>query len=452
MPHRWRRKASRIGPRRQQIVTVASVLLLIATSSAPASSTEGPLVEWVRENAVPLTTVEPGAGFEDLQGLRPLLESTRVVALGEPLHGAHEPLALRNRLFEFLVEELGYTAIAVETGFTEAWAVDDYVLGRTSDPSVAQRVFHHEPETWAENRQLIDWMREYNSRPSTTRPIRFYGFDLSGSRSYQIGAPRIAIDAALEYIDRVDAALANRFRKDLAPLLPRFNSDGYAKLEPAERNALTVTLSSLVMALRRERWALIAETGPSDYERAYREALVAQGVDAFLRATSATPPDWRSASVRDELMASHVEWILRREGEESRVFVFTHNLHVRVSPFWPSASPENDAVISMGQYLRPTLREELVVIGTTFGGGRDGDEKLYERADPASVDGLLGRIDVPLFGLKVRSTWIPEDVRAELGSFRRKRQNHQYGEVDVTTAFDALVYFGELTPVVPASK
>ena len=55
---------------------------------------------------------------------------------GEAMHDTHEHLAFRNRLFEFLVEQMGFTAIAVETGYSESVAADDYVCriwhGRTA--------------------------------------------------------------------------------------------------------------------------------------------------------------------------------------------------------------------------------------------------------------------------------------------------------------------------------
>ena len=44
---------------------------------------------------------------------RGLCDTAHVVAFGEPTHGAHEPLEARNRLFRFLVERMGFTAIAL---------------------------------------------------------------------------------------------------------------------------------------------------------------------------------------------------------------------------------------------------------------------------------------------------------------------------------------------------
>ena len=92
-----------------------------------------PLLVWAKGHAIPVSTVEPGHGFTDLQPLKTTIGQARLVALGESAHGVHEFLAFRNRLAEFLVQEMGFTAIAVETGFYEGVQVDDYVAGGTTD-------------------------------------------------------------------------------------------------------------------------------------------------------------------------------------------------------------------------------------------------------------------------------------------------------------------------------
>ncbi len=53
------------------------------------------------------------------------------------MHETHEYFAFRNRLFEFLVEEMGFTAIGLETGYSESVAADDYVLGRAEASDAA---------------------------------------------------------------------------------------------------------------------------------------------------------------------------------------------------------------------------------------------------------------------------------------------------------------------------
>ena len=50
-----------------------------------------------------------------MQPLRNIIGDAHVVAFDEPIHGAHEPLAMRNRLIRYGVTRLGFTAVALET-------------------------------------------------------------------------------------------------------------------------------------------------------------------------------------------------------------------------------------------------------------------------------------------------------------------------------------------------
>ena len=67
------------------------------------------LLSWLRQHAIPLKTVEAGCGFDDLQPLKPVIGSARIVALGEATHGTREFFQLKHRLLEFLVTEMDFT-------------------------------------------------------------------------------------------------------------------------------------------------------------------------------------------------------------------------------------------------------------------------------------------------------------------------------------------------------
>jgi hypothetical protein len=45
---------------------------------------------WLRENAIPFDTTEPGSDFADLMPLKEIIGDARIVALGEATHGTHE--------------------------------------------------------------------------------------------------------------------------------------------------------------------------------------------------------------------------------------------------------------------------------------------------------------------------------------------------------------------------
>ena len=422
-------------------------------AAAPGSAqTDGDaLLAWAREDGIRLSSIEPGTGFMDLQDIRPLLESARLVALGETTHGIHEFLALRNRLFEFLVEELGFTAIAVETGFTEGLAVDQYVQGGSSEVSLAGSVFSWvPPRVWAENQWLIEWMREYNSRPSTVRRIRFYGIDLSGGRWGQLREPRIAADSALSYLARVEATLAARAEHRLEALLSRFNEIDYPTLDATDRDALAGGLADLVSIFERERPRFIAATGEWDYDVAHRQAVVALKVVGYLRALTATPNDNRERdSARDEAMAANVRWVMEREGDTGRVMLFAHNWHVMKSSGFADAYPENYPGLGptgMGEYLQMALGDDMVVVGTAFGSGEGALDGTYQQADPGSIDGLLGRVGPPIIALNLNSPSISQVVRNEFKMYPKLRVSDRFGELDLLAALDVLVYVDKVSP------
>src|SRR6478609_1709864 len=59
--------------------------------------------------------------------MRLLPARPRLLALGEPTHGAEVLLEARNDLFRQLVEQQGYRTIAIESDCLMGLATDDYV-------------------------------------------------------------------------------------------------------------------------------------------------------------------------------------------------------------------------------------------------------------------------------------------------------------------------------------
>jgi erythromycin esterase len=81
--------------------------------------------------AVPLASLDPDAALDDLEPLRDLIGTARVVGIGESAHYVREYGLLRHRLVRFLVERMGFTVVAVESGFSEGLVVDRWIHGGT---------------------------------------------------------------------------------------------------------------------------------------------------------------------------------------------------------------------------------------------------------------------------------------------------------------------------------
>ena len=110
----------------------------VAAPKAPAApaalnADQAAFVKWAKSALVPLTTVQPSGSMGELRPLGAMVGDARIVALSEGVHAGAEPLEFRNRVFEYLVREKGFTAIAIESGIVEGRHVHDYVRDGTGE-------------------------------------------------------------------------------------------------------------------------------------------------------------------------------------------------------------------------------------------------------------------------------------------------------------------------------
>ena len=101
--------------------TLRSIILLIACMGIVAwvgiepASGRGPRIAWLDEHIVPLISWEAGHGFADLEPLEAMIGDARIVGLGESTHGTCEHFQMKRRPVEYLVEQLEFTWLAVES-------------------------------------------------------------------------------------------------------------------------------------------------------------------------------------------------------------------------------------------------------------------------------------------------------------------------------------------------
>jgi len=440
---------------------VAAVLLVFAASRATALAQQddtASFVRWAKEHATSILGVEAGREDGDLKPLRSAIGKARVVALGENSHGIHELLEFRNRLFEFLVQEMGFTAIAVETGFAESIPVNDFVSGAGGTSSLlAHNVFCWVPGAFDENRELIEWMRAFNGRPSTRRKIRLYGIDLSGGSSGAINS-QSALERPLAYLDQADPVSAKQLRSRLEPLLGKFSDSGYRMLTAAERDALTGSISDTVALFERRQIEFLSVSPEAAYATAYHEAVVARQVDAGFRSFAGVVPCPASSPVpcpsRDELMerdaamAQNLRWVLEREGANGRVLLFAHSGHVQKSTPSGVAMPVKPFA-PMGAYLHSALGDSMVVLGFTFrdAQGDFGPFGKFSAVDPRSLDGILSELHLPALALDLRTRPKPDTIDKLLNSTMKMRSNDRYQESKPSEAFDILLFLDRVSPM-----
>ncbi|MEO7208168.1 MAG: erythromycin esterase family protein [Steroidobacteraceae bacterium] len=381
-----------------------------------------------------------------------MVGNARVVALGEQVHGTHEPLALRNELFQHLVTDRGFTAIAVESGVCESQSIYEFVRGANGDPvQVARAGFSWGFGSFGENVDLIRWMRDYNADPTHRRKINFYGMDMCGGEDAEFTRSRVAFEAVLGYLQRVAPEQVNGARSIVTPLLARLTSQSYRQIGTPERDALHELIVNWGRLFEEHRVTSIAATSETAYAWAKRDVIAAAQIEAAFKAW---PPDnppegvspnlYKVVNIRDAAMAKNLEWALKREGASGRVVLFAHNAHIMnatsVGGIWQIY---RQAPIAMGQHLRSALGDALVTIASSSAEDEPGFPKMVLAAD--GIDEVLARIGLPRYLVDLR--------KAEgVGVIRWFNTPHPLSVGFVTEhivsprqAYDAFAHFKRLT-------
>src|SRR5258708_2903578 len=139
-----------------------------------------------------------------------LFGGCRFVLLGEASHGTHEFYQTRAEITERLITEKGFSAVAVEADWPDAYRVNRYVQGRDQDADAAEALksFKRFPAWMWRNTAVVDfvaWLRRYSDLiPENKQKCGFYGLDL-----YSLHA---SAHAVIEFLEKVDPEAAKRAR------------------------------------------------------------------------------------------------------------------------------------------------------------------------------------------------------------------------------------------------
>src|SRR5437588_6739247 len=120
----------------------------------------------------------------DYDDLLKLIHEARFCLLGEATHGTHEFYRERAEITKRLIKEKGFTAVAVEADWPDAFRVNRYVRRLSDDKNANEALsgFKRFPTWMWRNTVVVDfveWLREYNdSLPAGATKVGFYGLDL----------------------------------------------------------------------------------------------------------------------------------------------------------------------------------------------------------------------------------------------------------------------------------
>jgi erythromycin esterase len=403
----------------------------------------------------PLRTLDPVGPLEDLDWLDEAIGDARVVAIGESAHYNAESYQLRHRLLRYLVERHGFSAYALENGFTEGWSTDAWVRGTTDTERLGQLMGNGMTSLmllWSQMRAQLEWMRQHNR--TAARPVGFYGIDLGGSNVSLLPG----LDAVTDYLAEADPRFKvdSRLRETAAAFAPpsAFSAPAavaaYGGLAPEAKDALTAGLAVLAARMTGRRLDYLRRTTADAYARALRSLHLTCTLDTVVRAMAGG--DMQTGMLnRDAAIADTVEWILRKE---DRIVLAAHNGHIQR---WPGTLPGMPPATPMGMHLADRLGEDYLVIGTTTGTGHT----LTTSADfyagtlfselepprPGSLDAVMAASHDGPFATDLRRL-SPADT-STVRAITQQRYGTFYADLSPLDAYDIIVHLPQVTAAEP---
>ena len=346
----------------------------------------------------------------DYDALLDRVGDRRFVLIGEASHGTHEFYRERARLTRRLIDERGFSAVAVEADWPDAYRVNRYVLGLSGDRSadVALSDFRRFPAWMWRNRdvlEFVEWLRARNdAHAHQATKARFYGLDLYSLRA--------SIEAVIGYLDRVDPNEARRARSRYA-CFDHVGAEGqaygyalaYAGALPCENEVVAQLIDLRHKAeayLRRDGW--VAE---DEYFFAEQNArLVRNAEEYYQQMYRAEVSSW---NLRDRHMAGTLDALvehLDRQLPRAKVIVWEHNSHVG-----DARATEMGArgELNVGQLARQRYGDDdTVLIGfTTFDGAVTAASDWGEPAERKRVrPALVGSHEAFLHDTGVARCWL----------------------------------------------
>ena len=154
-------------------------------------------------------------------------------------------------------------------------------------------------------------------------------------------------------------------------------------------------------------------------------------------------------SVRENGMADNLAWIVERESSRGRVLVFAHNLHLSRAEV-VADEPLLNGHRGAGTYLAARFGRAYRVIGSYYGravGMPAGAQSLSP--DTAGIDGVLASPGLAAYLMGLHETSIPAPLGVWFAATHATRTGNSGDQVVRTApslAYDALVYFGTITP------
>ncbi|MFC5460800.1 erythromycin esterase family protein [Massilia niabensis] len=409
-------------------------------------------------------------GPGDYDALLELVGDARFVLLGEATHGSHEFYEERARITQRLIREKGFTAVAVEADWPDAYRVNRYVRGEGQDRTANEALsgFERFPAWMWRNTDVanfVDWLRGHNAGVQAGPKVGFYGLDL-----YSLFT---SVREVLNYLERVDPAAAQEARQRYA-CFDHYDEDsqhyGYATGVGLSESCQQGVLAQLQELQQRALDYMQADGAASEnfsedaFFYAQQNARLVKNAEEYYRTMfRGRVSSW---NLRDSHMAETLDALTRhlsKDGTPAKIVVWEHNSHIGDAR---ATYMGNLGEWNVGELARKAYPGETCLIGFSTYQGHvtaasewDGpaERKRVRPGIAGSYEELLHAAGRERFYLNlreespVRRLLLERRLERAIGVLylpRTERQSH-YFDAQMAQQFDAVIHIDQTEALTP---
>ncbi len=421
---------------------------LLFTNLSFAQDTTKVVIDWLKQNSVPIKYIEPGNGFSDLEPLKKILQDVQVIGLGEATHGTHEFFEFKSRLVEFLVTQMGFTAFAIESSFSDCEPINDYILTGKGDRATVLTNQNYTAWDTEEFSAMLDWMRDYNQKVPDEKKVRFYGLDILSLQKVGREKARVYFQKyVLEKVASIDSVFA---------LLAGEEINWLSRMNQTALQQSFIPLNDLMNYLIDNKDKLVVASSLREWEQTHKYLEVMQ--QSLYQNLQDIPPAFASKKLsRDEFMWQNLQYIMERERPNAKFMFWAYNGHVSS---W-----------GVGSFLAKKLKDRYYTLGLECYEGtcqtREtqpdnywGDLKIDTlHTDLKTTNWLFAQIGKPYLFVDLRQAWLNPIVSKRLGtnsSFAAAYWGHRNEKENFETrslrVYDGVFFIQRSTPVHPTKN
>jgi erythromycin esterase len=423
------------------MVTLAGGCTATGTHAARSTSQDQELVSWIDQHAERLATLDPHDPLSDLGRLPSVVGDARIVGVGESTHGSREEFRVKQRVAEFLIQQMGFRTIAFEEDWASGVALDEYVRSGQGDP---QKLVAETAPIWqtTEMLDLIRWIRSYNQNHADK--VRILGTDLSQLRTR-------SFDDVTRYVRHVAPGRLGELERDFASIRLRGTPTEQIGWYFQQKEKQPFIDSARRVQKLVESLPATQPRIQGQYARQAARAIL--GWYTYYGSSASNGP----SRMRDRYMADTITWWQNLTKGRSIYWAAivhtaaTNSITYRIPPRAFTDTPT-------GGYLRSRYRDSYLSIGTISQSGtvttgwKDPHGPTPHKVGPPApglIDWTLGRARFPNYLINLRAQ-APRTVRDKLDApatmtlidstyDRADSTGHNMTVTPFTGAFDAII-------------